>query len=342
MFEQLSEFRNSLPSLRSFRNLSPLARREMRQGLWFLSPWILGFLAFTLIPLFATLFFTFIDLKITDGIMSKPDWVGFKNYATLWKDNQAGVNPSTWFQGGTPGSLWVTIAFGVIALPIGIFAPLGLAVLMNNKHLKAPMFFRSLFYMPYIIPFVAAVFLWGGMLNPESGWINRFLLWTGIPKESVPLWANSGAGEWGWIYATYVLMGIWGIGNAMLIMIAGLQNVPTELYDAAKVDGANGWQTFWKVTFPMISPVIFYNVVLSVVGLFQYFLVPLVVNQGTGRPGGFTMFYNLYLYKNFFLFQNMSYGATLAWVLFLIILAVTMLLFGTAKYWVYYASESRS
>ena len=342
MFEQLSEFRNSLPSLRSFRNLSPLGRREMRQGFWFLSPWIIGFLAFTFIPLFATLFFTFIDLKITDGILSKPDWVGFKNYITLWTDNQAGINPSTWFQGGTPGSLWVTIAFGLIALPVGIFAPLGLAVLMNHKHLKAPMFFRSLFYMPYIVPFVAAVFLWGGMLNPESGWINRFLLWTGIPKESVPLWANSGAGDWPWIYATYVIMGIWGIGNAMLIMIAGLQNVPTELYDAAKVDGANGWQTFWKVTFPMISPVIFYNVVLSVVGLFQYFLVPLVVNQGTGRPGGFTMFYNLYLYRNFFLFQNMSYGATLAWFLFLIILAVTILLFGTAKYWVYYAGESRS
>lgn len=342
MFEQLSNFRNSLPSLRSFRNMSPLARREFKQGMWFLSPWLLGFLAFTFIPLFATLFFTFIDLKITDGILSTPEWVGFKNYATLWKDNQAGVNPSTWFQGGTPGSLWVTIAFGLIALPVGIFVPLGLAVLMNNKHLKAPMFFRSLFYMPYIIPFIAAIFLWGGMLNPESGWINRFLLWSGVPKESVPLWANSGAGEWGWIYATYVLMGIWGVGNAMLIMIAGLQNVPTELYDAAKVDGANGWQTFWKVTFPMISPVIFYNLVLSVVGLFQYFLVPLVVNQGTGRPGGFTMFYNLYLYKNFFLFQNMSYGATLAWVLFLIILAVTILLFGTAKYWVYYAGEPRS
>ena len=342
MFEKLSNFRNSLPSLRSFRSLSSLGRREMRQGLWFLSPWLFGFLAFTLIPLFATLFFTFIDLKITDGILGTPDWVGFKNYVTLWNDNQAGVNPSTWFQGGTPGSLWVTIAFGLIALPVGIFVPLGLAVLMNNKHLKGPMFFRSMFYMPYIVPFIAAVFLWGGMLNPESGWINRFLLWTGVPKESVPLWANSGAGEWPWIYATYVLMGIWGVGNAMLIMIAGLQGVPTELYDAAKVDGANGWQTFWKVTFPMISPVIFYNVVLSVVGLFQYFLVPLVVNQGTGRPGGFTMFYNLYLYKNFFLFQNMSYGATLAWVLFLIILAVTIFLFGTAKYWVYYAGESRS
>jgi ABC-type sugar transport system permease subunit len=342
MFEQLSNFRNSLPSLRSFRNLSPLARRELKNGTIFISPWLIGFIAFTLLPLFATLFFTFIDLSITDGILSTPKFVGFDNYVTMWNDDTAGVNPRTWFRGGTPGAMWVTMAFGLIALPVGIFAPLGLALLMNHRHLKGTMTFRSLFYMPYIVPFVAAVFLWGGMLNPQTGWINRFLLWIGVARDSVPLWANSGAGEWGWIYATYVLMGIWGIGNAMLIMIAGLQGVPTELYDAATVDGANGWQTFWKVTFPMISPVIFYNLTLSIVGLFQYFLVPLVVNNGTGRPGGFTMFYNLKIYKTFFTFQDMSYGATLAWVLFAIILAVTILLFSTAKYWVYYAGESRS
>jgi multiple sugar transport system permease protein len=199
------------------------------------------------------------------------------------------------------------------------------------------MFFRSMFYMPYIVPFVAAVFLWGGMLNPESGWINRALIGLGVPRESVPTWANDVT----WVYPTYVIMGIWGIGNAMLIMLAGLQGVPTELYDAAKVDGANGWHTFWKITFPMISPVIFYNIVLSVVGLFQYFLVPLVVNQGTGRPGGATFFYNLYLYKTFFTYQDMSYGSTLAWFLFAVILVITMVLFGTAKYWVYYAGESR-
>jgi multiple sugar transport system permease protein len=343
MFEQLSNFRNSLPSLKSFRNMSPLARRELRQGMWFLSPWIFGFLVFVLVPILASLFFTFINLKITDGIASTPKWVGFANYKYLWNDNQAGVNPASWFKGGTPGALWVTMAFALIALPVGIFLPLVIALLMNNKHLKAPMFFRSLFYMPYIVPFVAAVFLWGGMLNSQTGWINRFLVEVlGMAKDNVPLWANSGAEEWGWIYATYVIMGIWGIGNAMLIMLAGLQGVPTELYDAAKVDGANAWQTFWKVTFPMISPVIFYNLTLSIVGLFQYFLVPIVVNQGTGRPGGFTMFYNLYVYRNFFLFQNMSYGATLSWALFVLILAVTILLFWSAKYWVYYAGEARS
>ena len=332
MLEELNKATAKLPSLSSFRNLTQLGRREMKLGLLFLSPWIFGFLAFTLLPMLATFFFSFLNLKITDGILNKPDFACLDNYRKLFSD------PSVWSNSTSPGALWVTVKFGLIALPIGIFLPLLIAVLMNNKHLKAPMFFRSMFYMPYIVPFVAAVFLWGGMLNPESGWINRALMWLGMAKENVPTWANSIT----WVYPAYVIMGIWGIGNAMLIMISGLQGVPTELYDAAKVDGANGWQTFWKVTFPMISPVIFYNLVLSIVGLFQYFLVPLVVNQGTGRPGGATYFYNLYLYKTFFTYQDMAYGSTLAWFLFVVILAVTMVLFSTAKYWVYYAGEARS
>jgi ABC-type sugar transport system permease subunit len=331
MIEELSNIRKALPSLRSFRALPPLARREFRAGMLFLAPWIFGFLAFTLLPMLATLFFSFLNLRITDGILSPPHFVGLENYRQLFKD------PQVWSQSTTPGSLWVTIKFGLIALPIGIFVPLGIAVLMNNKHLKGQHFFRSMFYMPYIVPFVAAIFIWQGMLNPESGWINRSLMYLGVPKQSVPLWAN----DVNWVYPSYVILGIWGIGNAMLIMLAGLQGVPTELYDAATVDGANGWQTFWKVTFPMISPVIFYNLVLSVVGLFQYFLVPLVVNQGNGNPGGATYFYNLYLYRTFFTFQNMSYGSTLAWFLFVVILLITIVLFGTAKYWVYYAGESR-
>jgi multiple sugar transport system permease protein len=338
MLEQFSSFRKTLPSLKSYRNLTPIARRELKTALMFLSPWFFGFLAFTLIPVIATFLFTFIELKITDGILNTPKFVGFQNYINLFNDGQAGLDPRTWFSGGTPGALLVTIRFGLIALPVGIMAPLGLALLMNNKHLKGQMVFRNLFYMPFIVPFVAAIFLWGGMLNPETGWINRALIGMGIPKSNVPLWAN----DINWVYPTYVIMGIWGIGSAMLVMLAGLQAVPTELYDAAKVDGANGWQSFWAITFPMISPVIFYNLILSVVGLFQYFLVPLVVNSGTGRPGGATMFYNLYLYKTFFVFQDMAYGATQAWVLFLIILAVTVLLFSTAKYWVYYAGDTRS
>lgn len=322
-----------LPSIGSFRKLTPVAKREARQGLLFISPWIIGFLAFTLIPMVATLVFTFLNLKITDGILNPTKFVGLQNYATLLKDSQVwNARPNS-----SPGSLWITLRFGLIALPVGIFVPLVIALLMNNKHLAGKNFFRSMFYMPYIIPFVASVFLWGGVLNPETGWINRSLLALGVPKSVLPGWAN----DINWVYPTYVIMGIWGIGNAMLTMLASIQSVPTELYEAAKMDGATAWNSFWNVTFPMISPVIFYNVILSVVGLFQYFLVPLVVNQGTGEPGGATMFYNLYLYKTFFIYQNMSYGSTLAWALFLVILLVTVMLFSTAKYWVYYASEGR-
>jgi multiple sugar transport system permease protein len=337
MLEQLSKLPKA-STLTAVRKLMPLSRREMRNGLLFLSPWLIGFLAFTFLPMIATLIFSFMNLRITDGIFSAPKFVGFENYAQLFKDPQAGISPSFWFSSETPSSLWITIKFALFALPIGILAPLGLALLMNNPNVKGQFYLRSLFYMPFIVPFVASVFLWGGMLNSETGWINRFLEAIGVPNENLPLWAN----DVNWVYPTYVIMGIWGIGNAMLIMLAGLQGVPTELYDAAKVDGANSWQTFTNITFPMISPVIFYNLVLNIVGLFQYFLVPLVVNNGTGRPGGATLFYNLYLYRTFFTFQNMSYGSTLAWFLFLVILAVTIFLFATAKYWVYYAGEARS
>lgn len=333
MFEQLRGGFGRLPSLGSFRKLSPRARREARAGYAFVGLWVIGFLAFVLLPIIASLIFSFLDLRITDGILSTPKFVGLKNYTAVFSD------PQIWNRGGgTIGSLWVTIRFGLIALPVGILFPLGIAMLVNNKNVAGKAVMRSLFYMPYIIPFIAAVFLWGGMLNPESGWINRALIAMGVPRGSVPQWANSIT----WVYPAYVVMGIWGIGNAMLIMLAGLQGVPTELYDAAKIDGAGSWAVFRKITFPMISPVIFYILVLNVVGLFQYFLVPLVVNQGTGRPGGATYFYNLYLYKTFFTFQNMSYGSTLAWLLFALILAVTLFLFGTMRFWVFYAGEVRS
>lgn len=327
--EQLTHL-PKLPSLGSFRNMPPMARREFYTGMLFLSPWLFGFVVFTLIPMAATLLFTFMDAKVTD-LLNTPKWVGLQNYAALLSDNTVwNARPNS-----TPGAFWITLRFGVIALPIGIAVPLFIAVLMNSKYLKGQTFFRSLFYMPYIIPMVASVFLWGGVLNPENGWINRILMGMGVPKANVPGWAN----DLHWVYPAYVIMGIWGIGNAMLTMLASMQSVPTDLYDAAKVDGAGPVMSFLNVTFPMISPVIFYNLVLGVVGLFQYFLVPLVINQGTGEPGGATMFYNLLLYKTFFGNQNMSYGATLAWMLFIMVMVVTIFLFYTARFWVYYASE---
>jgi multiple sugar transport system permease protein len=322
MFEELSNFKIKKTGVK--RKLTATERRDTRYGFSFIGIWIIGFLAFTLIPVIATLMFTFVDLKITDGILNPLKFVGLQNYETLIKD------PQIW------RSLGVTFKYGLFALPVAIFFPLLLALLLNARTLKASTIFRSLFYLPYIIPFVAAVFLWRGMLNPENGWINQALTAMGVAKQYLPRWTNDTL----WVYPSYVIMGIWGVGNAMLILMSGLQSVPTELYDAAKVDGAGWWASFINITLPMISPVIFYNLTLTIVELFQYFLVPLVVNQGTGEPGGSTLFFNLILYKTFYTYQNMSYGATMAWLLFIVILAVTITLFATARFWVYYAGDN--
>jgi multiple sugar transport system permease protein len=213
--------------------------------------------------------------------------------------------------------------------------PFLVALLLHARHLKGSGIFRILFFLPYVVPFVAGVFIWNGMLNQDTGWVNLALETIGVSRP--PAWLEDPA----WVNSGLVLMGLWGIGAGVIVYLAGLKGVPSDLYEAAKIDGAGGWQSLRHITIPMMTPVIFYTIVLGVVEVLQYFLVPLVLKNGTGEPGGSTMFYNLYLYKNFFTFQNMSYGATLAWVMFLMTLAITLVLFGTARRWVYYAGEAR-
>ena len=190
--------------------------------------------------------------------------------------------------------------------------------------------------MPFVIPFVAALFAWGGMLNPaEQGWLNGLLGWS---ASQGPDWLNDPT----WIYPALVIIGLWGIGSAIIINIAGLQNVPTELYDAARVDGAGLWGQLRNVTIPLMSPVIFYSITLGLVGVLQYFLVPLVLNSGDGRPAGTTYFFNIYIYKTFFTFQNMSVrrdpgldrcSSSSS--------PARCVLFWSARYWVYYAGETK-
>jgi len=299
---------------------SGLARREALWGLAFISPWLIGFLFLTLAPMIATFVFTFTNINL---IQDRPlQFVGLDNYADLLGDAR------TW------DALAVTFKFAAIALPIGLILPFAVALLLNSKSLRGSRYFQALFFMPFVLPFVAALFAWSGMLNPEEGWINGTLGFLGIQG---PNWLNDPP----WVYPALVLVGLWGIGSAVIINLAGLQNVPTELYDAARVDGAGYWGQLRHVTLPLMSPVIFYSITLGTVGVLQYFLVPLVLYSGDGRPGGTTFFYNIYLYKTFFTFQDMSFGATLAWLLFVIILALTLLLFWSAKYWVYYAGETK-
>jgi multiple sugar transport system permease protein len=300
---------------------SGLAWRRARWGYLFIAPWIIGFLAFTAFPMIATLAFTFTNVNLNQA--EPLQFVGLRNYQTLVADQR------TW------DSLAVTLKIALLALPVGVCLPFVVALTLHSRHLRASGAFRILFFLPYVVPFVAGVFIWQGMLSADTGWVNGLLKFIGISHP--PDWLQDPT----WIYPGLVIMGIWGIGAGMIVYLAGLKGIPTDLYEAARIDGAGAFQSLRHITIPMMSPVIFYTVVLGVVDVLQYFLVPLVLKNGTGEPGGSTNFFNLYLYQNFFTFQNMSYGATLAWLLFAISLVLTLVLFRSARHWVYYAGEAR-
>jgi multiple sugar transport system permease protein len=286
-----------------------------RWGFIFISPWILGFLLFFLLPMLASLVFSFMEFDLIRPEDAR--FIGIENYRQWFGD------PLVW------ESLLVTVKFAAIMIPFSLVLPLGFAWLLTSRSLWGKPFFRTLFFMPAIVPFVSVVFIWNGFLNTQTGWLNTFLETIGI---SGPDWLNSTT----WIYPALALIGAWGVGNAMLLFIAGIQGIPKELYEAADVDGANTWHKFKSITVPMISPIMFYNLVLSIIFLFQYFLVPFVLKNGTGDPANSTLFYSLYFFKTAFTFNDMGYGATLAWMLFLIIMVITLVMFGTARYWVYY------
>lgn len=291
---------------------------EQTQRLWgwiFLSPWIIGFLVFTLFPMLASLYFSFTKFTIGSPI----EWIGLTNWAKVFSDPV------------TLSSLGVTLRFGLIALPVAILFPLLLAAILNSKAVMGKPLLRVLFYMPYMVPAISGIFVWQSFLNGQTGWLNRILRLFGI--ENPPNWIFDPT----WLNSALVMIGLWGAGNAMLTMLASMQGVPTELYEAADIDGAAPHTRFLRITLPMISPVIFYNVVLSVIGLMQYFVVPFILMNAV-RADESLRFINVHLYRTAFQFQDMGYGSALAWFLFVIALAFTIAIFATSRRWVYYAS----
>lgn len=307
--------------------LRGLARHEAKWGLIFLSPWIIGFLLFYLLPMAASLGFSLFEFNLV--LPEESRFVGLRNWTrALGHDRDV------------PASFGRTFLFGAVSIPIGLISSLGLALVLNSRHLLGKDLFRTLFYMPTIIPLVAVTIIWSGVLNEQTGWLNLFL-------ERVLGIKAIGPSGLRWfvdprlVYFSYTMLGLWALGNAMLIKLAGLQSVPTELYDAAQVDGAGWWRQLWHITLPMISPVLFYSLTLGLIGLMQYFLVPFVLNAGNGNPNGMTRFVMVWFYKQAFGFFNMGYGAALAWLIFLVALGLTLLLFGSARYWVYYEGRQR-
>jgi multiple sugar transport system permease protein len=291
-----------------------LLGRESRTGMLFVLPWVVGFLLFYALPMIASLL-----LSLTDFDPRQPDevaFIGLRNYEQMLRDPVL------------VGSLWATVRFALLVVPTSLAFALGAALLVNSKLLAGRNIFRTLFYMPIQIPIVASTVVWIGVLNASNGWLNLALGTAGITG---PDWINSTT----WVHPALLLMGLWGIGNMMLIFLAGLQSVPTELYDAAKVDGAGPVASFRNVTLPLISPVLFYNLIIALIATFQYFTQAYVISNGRGDPGGETLFFNLNLYREGFAFFHMGYASALAWLLFAIVLGLTIVLFRTAGSWVY-------
>ena len=311
--------------------LSPLERREARWGLLFISPWLIGFLIFYLAPMIASLVFS--TLNFTLSAPDQTQFVGLANWRRMLFED-----PNVW------DALFVTFRFALISLPISMGTAFFLAVLLNSRDLMGRNLFRTLFYAPTMVPLIAGILIWQQVLNPHTGWLNRLIEVFGIQAVGVNglRWLDDPK----LIYVAFTFVGLWSIGNAMLINLASLQGVPSELYEAAKIDGAGWWNSLRNITIPMVSPVIFYNLILGVVGLLQYFIVPWVMNPGGGQPGsgypeGTTRFFMIYFYKQAFSYQNMGYGAALAWMMFIIALIITIILFRTSRHWVYYAGGSK-
>lgn len=291
-------------------------RREAVWGYVLISPWIIGFLAFTLGPMLASLGLSFFE---TDMLTAR--FVGVRNFATLF-------NPDT-----TRSLFWValynTAYYVFLSIPLNLTVGFFLALLLN-QNISGQSFYRVVYYLPSVLPAIAVSLLWLWLFNPDFGLLNWFLSWFGIeglrwlqdPHTSKP---------------ALILMSVWGAGGNMLVFLAGLQGIPTQLYEAATIDGADAWQRFRNITIPMISPTLFFILVTDLIWSFQVFTNAYVMTAG--GPANSTMMYVLYLYNLAFKQYRFGFASALAWVFFVIILLFTLLIFKSSSLWVYYETE---
>ncbi len=303
-------------------------QREALSGYAFISPWIIGFLLFMAGPVLFSLLLSFCSW---DGIGGLRDihWVGISNFTQMASDNRFYA------------SLWDTVYYTLFSVPLGIIAAIVVSLLMNQK-IKGIALFRTIFYLPSVTAGVAAAILWYFIFQPQQGLLNYGInhlsalihaVLPFIPAIHGPEWLADPK----WSKPAFIIMSLWGIGNNMIIFLAGLQGIPEQMYEAAQIDGANSWQQFLNVTLPMLSPVIFFVMVLSIIGSFQVFTQAYILSPN-GSPADSVLFYVLYLYQQAFSFHHFGYGSAMAWVLFVIILAATLVQFKFSG-WVYYEGE---
>lgn len=297
---------------------APLPRRSRHRtrnnliGYLFLSPWLVGFLAFTVWPFFQSVYLSFTRYNI----VTAPKWVGIANYRMLLTQDEL-----FW------KSAWVTVKYACVSVPLGIVFGVGLAMLLN-ANVRGIALFRTIFYLPSIVPTVATSVLFIWLLNPNIGLINRLLGLVGITG---PAWLNTAP----WAFYSLVMMALWGVGGSMVIYLAGLKDIPRHLYEAADLDGAGAFGKMVHVTLPMMTPVIFFNLVMGIIGAFQTFTQAYVITPG-GGPQDSTYFYSLYLYNRAWKYLDMGYASAMAWMLFLVIVALTAVVFRTQRRWVHY------
>ncbi|NPV09344.1 MAG: sugar ABC transporter permease [Anaerolineae bacterium] len=303
----------ALPRRRAVGGLTPQAKREERYFYAFISPWFIGFVVFTAGPILASIYFSF---TVYD-VMRPPDWTGLSNYSSLLADR-------LFWQ-----SLRVTALYSAGSVPLGILASLTVALLLN-RDIYGVAGFRTIFYLPSVISGVAVSLLWMWIFNPDFGILN-YALWK-LFRIQGPAWIMSER----WVIPSLIFMSLWGIGGGIVIYLAGLQGIPTELYEAASIDGAGSWTKLLRITLPMMSPVILFNLVTGIIGSFQVFTQAYVMTAG--GPHNASLFYVLYLYRNAFYYFRMGFASALAWVLFIIILVLTLLVFRSSPLWVYYES----
>ncbi|MEP7288124.1 MAG: sugar ABC transporter permease [Chloroflexota bacterium] len=343
------------------RHAQPITTRyslrtvERSWGLLFISPWIIGFILFVAFPMVASLYLSFTDFDLSKN--ATPNWVGLDNYTQMFglefktisgptQDTSKLYDPG-YAELGRIGniaigahdplfwkSLKVTLLYAVIALPTSLFVALGLA-LLTNLRLPFMTVFRTIFYVPYVLPAVASAVIFLQMLNRDIGWVNIIPRSLGLPA---PDWLNNEQ----LVLPGLAMLALWGVGNAMIIYLAGLQGVPTELYEAARVDGANPFVCMVRITLPMISPVILYNLVIGLITTFQYFTQAYVLTQGRGTPNYAAYFFNMHLYNEAFVYGKMGYASAMSWFLLVLVVAITAFVFATSGKWVFYAGGRRS
>jgi multiple sugar transport system permease protein len=295
------------------RRMTRRERRALWLGLAFVSPWLFGFLVFTAYPVVASLYFSFTDYNV----VSSPRFIGLRNYLDLWRDPLFGT------------SLYNTLYLAAIGIPLALFLSLVIAMLLNTR-IAFQGAFRTIYFLPSVVPAVAVALLWRWFLNPDFGPVNQALEAVGIPG---PGWLADPA----WSKPALVLASLWGVGGSMVIYLAGLQNVPVQLYEAADLDGASRWQRVRFITLPMLSPVILFNLIMGIITSFQAFTNIYIMTGG--GPSNSTMVYALYLYQNAFQFFKMGYASAMAWVLMVITAAALVVIFRTSG-WVYYEGRS--